>query len=116
MPHSAHVAEDLLIASRMIAAGSAQTVTGGDAMKVYVVETGCYDSRFVSGVYASPEAAMAAHPIPADYKYPNPPSAANLSRPTGWTRDTYADDTVSWSNGLDWDNAASIEEYEVEGA
>jgi hypothetical protein len=52
--------------------------------KVYIVETGIYDDRSVAGVYASPEAAMAAHPIPPEYKYPAEPTASNCSRPGGW--------------------------------
>lgn len=72
------------------------------AEKVYVVETGCYDSKFISGVYASPEVAMAAHP-------PSERSGAVVTRPGGWhkTNDT------TWYNGLDWDDAATIWEYEV---
>jgi hypothetical protein len=31
---------------------------------VYVVEVGAYSDRYVAGVYATPEAAMAAHPCP----------------------------------------------------
>lgn len=85
-------------------------------MTVYIVETGCYEQRGVAGVYASVEAAMAAHPIPADYKFPAKPSAYNHSRPTGWTQHEWAHSGqtfVRWSNGLDWDDAADITPYEV---
>jgi hypothetical protein len=79
-------------------------------MKVYIVECGCYDSMYIGGVYASPEAAMAAHPVPENYKFPETPSAANLSRRGGWRTTEHG-----WDNGLDWSYSRTITEFEVEG-
>jgi hypothetical protein len=67
-------------------------------MKVYVLETGVYENRGVSGIFDAPKRAMAA----AKGK---------------WTRSTYTDGDgtqgVSWTNDLDWDGAASVSEWEV---
>src|SRR5690349_20348094 len=82
---------------------------------VYVVEQGAYSSRGVVGVYVSPEAAMAAHPIPADYKYPAVPSPSNGSRRGGWQPCSYAEPGCRWSNGLDWDDGKDITRYELDG-
>jgi len=78
-------------------------------VKVYLVEMGCYDSAYIAGVYATPEAAMAAHPVRAAIAYPN--GSASHERPGGWQK--RSDGT--WSNGLDWDYAGDITKYEVEG-
>lgn len=43
---------------------------------VYVVEQGCYSDKGICGVYASPEDAMAAHPVPD--------STHNRTREGGW--------------------------------
>lgn len=81
-------------------------------MKVWVAESGCYEQRYISGVYATAEAAMADHPlprtIPADFK----PTAADYSRPGGWVQS----DDGSWDNGLDWDDSVTIYPMDVEGA
>ena len=82
---------------------------------VYVVEQGCYSSAGVVGVYISPEAAMAAHPIPANFKYPDTPTVTNGSRRGGWRPDPHAEPGYAWDNGLDWDDATRITRYEVEG-
>lgn len=83
-------------------------------MKVYIVETGCYESCFVSGVYATPEAAMRAHPVP---DRPIIRHGATCEREGGWQLVVYPnqlpDARPRWSNGLDWSDAASIEEYDV---
>lgn len=79
-------------------------------VKVYVVEQGCYENRGVVGVYASAEAAMLAHPIPADYRYPETPTAFNASRPGGWKKTS----ETTWGNGLDWDLSCEVIEYELE--
>lgn len=81
-------------------------------MKVYVVESGCYTNRSISGVYSSVEAAIAANPIPANYPYPVVPSASNASRPTGWVCTDSEFNT--WYNGLDWDDAKEIMEFELD--
>jgi hypothetical protein len=71
-------------------------------MKVYVVERGCYSSRYVQGVYGSLEEAKAASVEPGErWSEPDEPEEDRLR---------------SWSNGLDWDNAADITEYEVKEA
>lgn len=80
-------------------------------MKVYVVETGCYEDRCVSGVYATLEAAMAAHPV----RDPIPKEQQRGStheRPGGWQLST---DGRDWQNGLDWSDHATITAYDVEG-
>lgn len=79
---------------------------------VYVVELGCYSSRGVGGVYVS---AMAEHPIRADYKYPDVPTAGNASRRGGWQPSAYGEPGYEWNNGLDWDDAATITRYELQG-
>ena len=72
-------------------------------MKVYLVEQGKYDGRGVVGVYASPEAAMAANP---------PPENAYVDRPGGWLEEPGW--PGNWWNGLGDDSTASIKEYELE--
>lgn len=74
---------------------------------VYVVEQGCYSSRGVVGVYASPEAAMDAHPITAELlkRYPD----------AAWTAAAWAEDGQMWTNGGDWEDAKDITRYEVQG-
>lgn len=79
-------------------------------MKVWVVERGKYESVCVAGVYSSAERAMAAHPIPADFKYPEAPSPYNQSRPTGWTEDEHG----NWRNGLDWDSHVFVSPYDLD--
>lgn len=67
-------------------------------MKVYVLETGVYENRGVSGIFDSAERAMAA----AGGK---------------WTKRTSFEDNgtvnVDWENDQDWDSAASVSEYEL---
>ena len=65
---------------------------------VWVAEKGCYEDRFLQGLYESAAAAMAANPIPVD------PDPRDVHRPGGWQE---ADDGT-WSNGLDWDEAVWI--------
>lgn len=61
-------------------------------MTVWLLETGLYADARVSGVYVTAEAAMAA-------------------RPEGnWVKDGEG----SWVNGLDWDEFAMVNEWEVE--
>lgn len=56
-------------------------------MKVYIAERGVYEDRWIEGVYATPDLAMAANPG-TDWRY-------------------YPDDE-SWSNQLDMDDACRI--------
>lgn len=69
-------------------------------MKVYVAERGVYSDRYVQGVYATPEAAMAANPGGNKWEVDEGESGSYR-----WRR---------WMNDLDWDSAVSIGEYEVE--
>ncbi len=78
-------------------------------MKVYVVEKGLYEQRFVSGVYASPQAAMRANPPGREGKRGDF-QKGSAERPGGWQETDHG-----WDNGLDWEEAASISEFEVEG-
>ncbi len=84
-------------------------------MRVWIVETGMYEDKGIGGVYSSPERAMAAHPIPADYKFPKKPSAMDLSAPLGWHEEIINGVNYGWTNGMDWDNAAQLIEFEVDG-
>ncbi len=63
-------------------------------MTVYVLNRGCYDSAYIQGVYSTLQLAMQAVIMP---------------------KQTWRKDGESWSNGLDWDAAASIEPYVVDG-
>lgn len=83
---------------------------------VYLLETGCYEDRYVSGVYATPEAAM---------------KAWSPTRPDG-SRGVYGreygkragdpwpyewsgpDEDGHYTFGADWEDAATIMPYEVE--
>lgn len=72
---------------------------------VYVVEAGMYDSRCVVGVYASPEAAMEAHPIPS-----------HLVHFGAWVDDNRLNTPgVSWSNGLDYEDCKDITRHVLQG-
>ena len=84
-------------------------------MKVYVLETGCYSDKYVVGVFATPEAAMAARPV-----RPNAQKASWVDK-VGWREDAshfdedgYGGRLPTWSNGCDWSDLACIEEYEVQ--
>lgn len=78
-------------------------------MRVWLVDVGCYNSRYISGVYSSRDAALKANPIPEKPRYEHP------NRPAGWQPDNADDpDNCEWSNGLDWDEAASAIPMEVE--
>lgn len=94
-------------------------------MKVYVLETGCYEDRDIHGVYATPEAAMAAwHPappirqmLPAKIVFDSATGATvDLpERPASrWTY-TWSRKDWGWEFDADFDDAADITEYEVEG-
>ena len=60
-------------------------------MKVWVIEHGCYDT-YVSGVFATLEAAQAAFP-----------------------KGEWKQSGEDWVNGLDWDEYATITEMKVQG-
>lgn len=78
---------------------------------VYLVEQGCYSDRGIVGVYATPEAAMAAHPVPVR-QIRN--GGGTREREGGWKPSTYAEPGYEWSNGLDWEDAKTITRHEVE--
>lgn len=68
-------------------------------MTVYVVEQGCYEQRGVAGVFSTLKAAMSAYPE-GEWKLVE----------MKWKDKIF----VSWSNGLDWEHAASIDPYELD--
>lgn len=81
-------------------------------MKVYVLETGCYENRGVAGVFDSPERAMATQPDCrwvktrwVSYRERLPDGGPDLSQP---------EYHVSWDNDRDWDLSATISEYDLE--
>ena len=74
---------------------------------VYVVEQGLYSSRGIVGIYASPEAAIGAHPVPMNRD--------DLVREGGWQLRDDAEPDACWWNGFDWDSSKTITRYEVEG-
>ena len=81
-------------------------------MIVYLLETGCYENAGVQGVYASPADAMAAwHPKPGalmrGHEY-----GQHAGKPWPYTWECV---DGKWHFGADWDDAAEITEYEVEG-
>jgi len=72
--------------------------------KVYVLESGCYSERSIVGVFSTPELAMAAW-------HPDPQKSWN-SKGHGYKwgeRDEYG-----WDFDADWEDAASIQEYEID--
>jgi hypothetical protein len=76
-------------------------------MKVYVVEKGVYEARHIAGVYATIEAAIAAHPVPRE------PKVFPYERAGGWQRE--GESQICWWNGLDGDDdIAQITEYDVQ--
>lgn len=78
-------------------------------MIVYIVQTKMYDNQSISGVYATPEAAIVAHPIP-ERLCNVVPNVDYSVRPGGWCQLN----ETEWSNGLDWDDYACITAYEVQ--
>lgn len=88
-------------------------------MKVYTLEIGCYSDRGLVGVYATAEAAMAAVTngrktfLRIDKEYASPVSEmrweCTVAEPPipDWA-------TREWTNNGDWQDAASVREWEVE--
>lgn len=73
---------------------------------VYVVERGCYEQRYVGGVYDSPELAMADLPgqrwtRSITTHYPD------------WPALTPVEHRESWTNDLDWDDSCEIRAMEI---
>lgn len=77
-------------------------------MRVYVVVSGLYEDQAVEGVYATPGAAMEAHPVT---RAARPRGAWNIERGGGWQRH----DDETWTNGLDWQDAKQIQGHDVVG-
>lgn len=75
-------------------------------MKVYLLETGLYESTCIRGIFATPEQAMATwHPKERVY-----------SRDDRVFRFEWVLNPVSgWIFDADWDEAAQIIEFEVQG-
>lgn len=76
-------------------------------MKVYVVEQGAYENQHIAGIYTTVDAAMQAHPLPTRL-----PSHTRVIRLGGWQKTEY---DGYWSNGLDWEDSATISKYDLEG-
>ena len=69
---------------------------------VYVLEIGCYESRGVSGIFLTPEAAMAFR---------------KTRKKQTWThheKGRFAHEPEHWTNNLDWDDAAEVWPTEVQ--
>lgn len=89
-----------------------------------MLETDCYESRGIRGVYATPEAAMAAWQPSPPAGLPAPGEqwivhdvATNTTRTIERRRHTYQWRKVSeayWSFDADWEDAADITEHEVQ--
>lgn len=77
-------------------------------MKVYVLITGTYETTYPTHVYSSPEAAISMNP-PAVPK--NVGAHGSAEREGGWQEAAPG----RWTNGLDWDEAAEIVEFQVQG-
>lgn len=71
-------------------------------MIVWVLESGCYSSKGVAGVYATVEAAIADCPVTDRQKKRYPDAAWHESE--GF-----------YSNGCYWDDALELTRYEVQG-
>jgi len=82
---------------------------GGNCLsKVYVLERGAYGDTCIVGVFSSPEKAMAAWqpPRPGDSETRSPHHTYTWGERTEF----------GWEFGADWEDAASIQEYEVDEA
>jgi hypothetical protein len=95
-------------------------------VKVYVLETGCYEQAGISGVYATADAAMAAWspepppPVttPARRVFDSATGIIAVYEAHPATRRhtyTWSESEWGWTFDADWDDAASITEYEVQG-
>lgn len=71
---------------------------------VWIVEVGCYDERYIQGVYSSPEAAIIANPLPTHDRI-------TVLRLGGWQQDEHGE----WDNGLDWSDAARCYRLTIDG-
>ena len=78
-------------------------------MKVYLLECGVYEDRYVKGVFSSSEKAMAAwHPAPGPAS--GNKFSANEPGPYQWRKD----DEDSWTFDADYYDSASIIERTVD--
>ena len=83
-------------------------------MKVYVLTMGCYEDRYILGVYATAQLAMKAcevrlHTRGSTYQA-NDGSGERPLVDMRWR----ANGDSTWVNDGDWDDAAMVEQYEVE--
>ena len=67
-------------------------------MKIWIAEKGCYEDRYVEGVYASLEGAKAANPIREDARL------VDRKKPIGWSGEGDGIHT----NGCDWEDRVTI--------
>lgn len=82
-------------------------------MKVYVLETGSYESSAVFGVYATPEQAMAAHSPPKPTKQGLGPVRGSYV----WQEQSGGiDELRCWEFDAEWEDFGMIHEYEVKPA
>lgn len=84
---------------------------------VYLLEVGCYDDRHVVGVFLGADAAMAAHSPerPRDYRGVRGREygkGAGLPWSYEWSG---PDERGCFSFGADWNDAADITPYDVQG-
>lgn len=89
---------------------------GSPTQVVYLLEVGCYEQAYVRGVYATAEAAMAAHKPPRSEG-----SRGVLGHEYGqragtpWSYEwSGPSEDGSYSFAADWDDAASITRWEIE--
>ena len=80
--------------------------------KVYVLETGCYEDRGIEGVYTTAEAAMAGF-VRRLGKREDYLASGEVRRPIAEMR--WDDEGGFWDNDGDWDDHATVTEYELEG-
>ena len=76
-------------------------------MIVWVLETGCYDGRLISGIFSTAEKAMAAWPVRQDMR---------RTQPLGITPIEWVQKADDWwlLEGASWDDTATVIAYEVD--
>lgn len=81
-------------------------------MTVWVAECGIYEDRYIQGIYATAEAAMAANPVRSELAadFVGDMRSGDLRRGGGWRQRSDG----SWSNGLDWQEYCEVSSWEVQ--
>lgn len=74
-------------------------------MKVWILERGCYEEKYVVGLYVSSDLAIRENPVVIGPK-------TTVIRPGGWQQDK----SGNWDNGLDWSQAERLFAMEVRGS